>query len=112
MADRVFPLKLESPIYGTQFDPTPTELDPNEDHIDVRGMFIQNDSSNDENVHVSRDSTSRMTFTDAENTTPRTLTELGTGGTGISITTHELLDTLRHALAEDAHQQITRSGGK
>lgn len=112
MADRVYPLKLESPGYGTEFDSTPTELDPSEDHLDVRGVFLQNDTSDDETVLWTRDSSSRMTFIDSENPTPLTLTDLGTGGTGISITTHELLDTLRHALAEDAHQQITRSGGK
>lgn len=112
MADRVFPLKLESPTYGTQLDPGPTEVDPNEDHVDVRGVFFQNDSSDDETVHVSRDASSRMTFIDSENATPLTLTDLGTGGTGISVSTHELLDTLRHEIAEDSHEQITRSGGR
>ena len=28
MVDRINPLKLENPIDGTQYDPTPTELDP------------------------------------------------------------------------------------
>jgi hypothetical protein len=79
MADRVYPLKFETPGYGTQLDTTPTELDPNEDHIDVRGVFIQNNTSDDESVLWTRDSSDRMTFKDSENTTPLTLTQLASG---------------------------------
>jgi hypothetical protein len=76
MADRVHPLKLEHPAYGTQTDFTPTELDPNEDHVSTRGVFLQNDSSDDEVAHLTRDSSNRMTFQDADNVTPVTLTSL------------------------------------
>ena len=100
MADRVYPLKLESPGYGTEFDATPTELDPSEDHLDVRGVFLQNDTSDDETVLWTRDSSSRMTFIDSENTTPLTLTDLGTGGTGISETTHRTIRQLIHFIDE------------
>lgn len=100
MVDRVHPLKLEHPAYGTQTDFTPTELDPQEDHVDVRGAFFQNDTSDDETVHVTRDSSSRMIFIDSENTTALTLTELGTGGTGVSETTHKTLRQLIHFIDE------------
>lgn len=32
-------------------------------------------------------------------------------GSGLSEAQHETLDTLRHEVAEDSHQQITRAGG-
>ena len=77
MADRVRPLKLESPASGgTQTDEWPTGIDPNEDHVDARGVFLQNNSSNDEVVHLTRDSSDRLTFKDTENTTPVPLTDL------------------------------------
>lgn len=99
---------------GDANDDTPyvEDIDYNEDHIDVRGTFFQGDSGQDEVVHQTRDSSGRMTFKDSENTTPVSLTTLTTGGSGISEATHEILDTLKHAIAEDSHQQITRSSGK
>lgn len=45
MVDRIKPLKLESPLDGTQYDPTPTELDPQEDYIATKGISFQ-DSEN------------------------------------------------------------------
>lgn len=33
-------------------------------------------------------------------------------GGGLSESGHETLDTLKHGIAEDAHQQLTRSGGR
>jgi len=67
MVDRVRPLKLENPgSGGTQTDLYPTAANPNQDHLDVRGIVIQGDSSNDEVVRVSRDSSDRMTMEDTE----------------------------------------------
>jgi|GEM_PF-3482140 len=63
--DRIRPMKLESPATGgTQDDAFPTEADPNEDYPDVRGVTFQNDSSNDEDVIVSRDASDNLTFID------------------------------------------------
>lgn len=113
MADRVGVIKWESPAGGgTETDLVPTELDPNEDHPTVRGLFIQNDTSSDEAVHVSRDSSDRMTFMDDENPTPVTLSDLVAGAGGLTEASHELLDTLKHNFAEDGHQQVTRTSGK
>jgi len=90
------------------------EINPHEDHIDARGVFLQPDSpsSPDEIVHWTRDGSGRMTFKDSENTSPLSLSTLATGGSGLTEGAHELLDTLKHAIAEDSHQQITRASGK
>ena len=72
---------MESPVTGTETDLFPTAADPNEDHVEARGVFIQNDSSDDELVHVTRDASDRLTFKDGDNTTPVPLTDLISGGT-------------------------------
>jgi len=55
MADRVKPLKLETPASGgTETDAFPTSLNKNEDFIDCRGVTIQNATSDDEVVKISR----------------------------------------------------------
>lgn len=79
MADRVRPQKLEAPATGgTELDEWPTAVDPSEDHIDARGYFVQNDSSDDEVCHITRDASSpdNLTFADGVQTTPVTLTDL------------------------------------
>jgi len=80
VVDRIRPLKFESPDSGgTQTDDFPTGTNPNEDFVDSRGVTIQNDSSDDDDVRVSRDSSDNMTFLD-KNTGPHTLTALTSGG--------------------------------
>ena len=65
MADRVKPLKMEgADAGGTQEDVFPTSLNINEDSIDARGLFVQNGTSNDDVVHVSRDASNNMTLKD------------------------------------------------
>lgn len=55
MVDRVRPLKLEDAAAGgTQTDPYPTSMNPNEDYLDARGVALQNASSNDSSVRVER----------------------------------------------------------
>lgn len=85
MADRIRPLKLESPATGgTELDEFPTAVDPSEDHIDARGFFIQNDTSDDEDVHITRDASSpdNMMFQDEVVTTAVTLSQLLNGAPG------------------------------
>ncbi len=77
MVDRVRARKYEDPTRGTQSDEVPEGLNPQEDHLEARGLFLQSDTSDDEAVHVTRDDDDNATFADAANTTPRTLTELG-----------------------------------
>lgn len=74
MADRVRPLKMESPASGgTELDQFPTGTDPNEDHVEARGVFLQNDTSEDEQVHLTRDSADRLNLKDGENPSGVTL---------------------------------------
>lgn len=65
MVDRVQAHKWESSDQGgTDDDPLPSEIDPNEDGLDQRAAFLQNDTSADSDVYVSRDASDNMTFTD------------------------------------------------
>lgn len=75
--DRVHPLKLEdSETGGTEVDFAPTELDKNEDFVDAHGITIQNTTSNDSDVFISRDVTDNMIFKDKVTEREYTLTEL------------------------------------
>lgn len=78
MVDRVRALKRESTNTGGDSAddvdyPTPTET--NEDALDARGYYIQNDSSNDTNVLISRDVSNNLTLKDSV-AGIRTLTEI------------------------------------
>lgn len=81
--DRVRVLKIEKPSTGgTQTDVYPTDINPNEDAVDARGMALQNDSSTDETVLISRDASDNMTFADGQVSGTKTLSDLiGGGGT-------------------------------
>jgi hypothetical protein len=96
MADRVQSIKWESPSGGgTQTDTVPTEINPNEDGLDARSLFLQNDSSADSNVEVSRDASNNMTFKDGVIAGTKTLTEL-LAGAGITADQHKTLRQLIH----------------
>ena len=75
MVDRVYPLKLETLDDGSQTDIWPNELNPNEDAVSVRGVFVQNDTSDDTAAFMSRDALDNMTFVDGV-TAEKTLAEL------------------------------------
>ena len=87
---------------GDASDDTPyvDDIDYNEDHVDVRGVFIQGDSGQDEVVHLTRDVTGRATFKDVENTTPLTLAQLATGGSGLTPDGHKILRQLIHFISD------------
>ena len=78
MVDLVYPLQLETTDDGTQLDLYPHELDPNEDAVAVRGVYIQNDTSDDLVAFLSRDASNRMTVQDTEISSPTTIRELRT----------------------------------
>ena len=42
MADKVKPLKLETPTDGTEWDYVPTETNPNEDRLSAEGVAFEN----------------------------------------------------------------------
>lgn len=110
MVDRIKPLKIESPDSGgTQTDEFPTSVNKNEDFLDCRGVTVQDDSSDDDLVRVSRDASGNMTFLDQANTI-KTLTELVAGSGGLTPTTHAALDQLVHELSEGYYEEYTYSG--
>ena len=112
MADRVQAVKWESPSQGgTQEDMVPTELDVNEDGLDARALFLQNDSSSDSTVSISRDASNNLTFEDPVVGATKTLTQLLAGG-GITEAQHRTLDQLVHDLDENHYREYTYASGK
>lgn len=112
MVDRIRPLKFESPATGgTETDDFPTALDKNEDFVDARGATIQNDSSNDEKVIVSRDASDNMTFQDGIVSGVKTLTDMLASGTGMSEAAHKIIRQLIHFMedgpAAGSYREIT-----
>lgn len=55
----------------------------NQDAADLRGVYLQNDTSDDGNVLVSRDASNNMTFTDSVTGT-KTLAQLATASSGVT----------------------------
>ena len=95
MADRCAPIKWESPSKGgTQTDTVPTEIDPNEDGLNARSLFLQNDSSADSTVEISRDASNNLTIKDGVVSGTKTLTDL-LAGSDLSEEQHK---TLRHLI--------------
>lgn len=80
---RVTPLKND-PAEGYEED-----FDPNADATDVRGVVIQNDTSNDQTVQITRDSSDNMEFKDPTAGT-KLLKDL------VSTTSHQALRQLIH----------------
>lgn len=80
--DRVQAIKWESPAHGgTQTDQTPTELDVHEDHLECRGVVIQDDTSDDEDVGVTRDASGNLMFRDKVVSGEKSLADVMSGGT-------------------------------
>lgn len=99
---------------GDPNDDTPyvEDINYNEDHVDVRGIFIQGDSGQDEVVHLTRDSAGRATFQDSENTTPLTLAQLATGGSGLTPDGHKILRQLIHFIDDGPAEGFTSGAYK
>ena len=75
-------------------------------------LLQPSDDPTNEAIALSRDGSNNMMFQDAVQTTPVSLTTLISGAGGLTETTHKALDILNHLLAEDNHEQITRTSGK
>lgn len=85
MVDRVQALVWESPGKGgTQDEIVPKEINPNEDALDARGLFLQSASSADNAVSVQRDIDGNMKFQDGQNPSGYSLTQLAEGGSSIN----------------------------
>lgn len=97
--DRVQVLKEESTALGgddadaTEWGPTP--LNPQEDALEARGYFIQDELNRDETTMVSRTGLD-MTFKDGNNPAEKTLTELLAGAGGLTESGHRTLRQLIH----------------
>jgi hypothetical protein len=85
----VLPLKND-PVEGFEED-----FDPNNDAVKARGVIVQNDSSNDSAVQVTRDGSDNLVFTDPV-AGSYTLQTLSTGGSGITANQHQALRQLIH----------------
>jgi hypothetical protein len=108
MVDRIRPIKVEQPeTGGTETDEDFYDANPNEDHVDTRGIVIQNNTSDDEDVILSRNSSGDMTFKD-QNVSEKTLTDL-LSGSGLTEEEHRDLDQLVHQLAEDYYSEYSYS---
>jgi len=114
--DRIRPLKLEDPATGgTELDQFPTEADPNEDYADLRGITFQDDSSNDEDVYLTRDASGNLVFTDKVVGAIKTLSDLVAGSGGLTENGHKILRQLIHFLddgpaegfASGAYREVT-----
>ena len=97
--DRVQVLKEESTALGgddadaTEWGPTP--LDPQEDALEARGYYIQDELNRDETTIVGR-AGDDMTFKDVSNPVEKTLTELLAGAGGLTESSHKALRQLIH----------------
>ena len=108
--DRVKPLKIESPSTGgTQTDIYPHDLNPQQDAVDARGFVIQNDTSDDETVVISRDASNNMTFKDGVVSGTKTLTEVLAGSGALTEGAHKVLRQLIHFI-EDGPAEGFASG--
>lgn len=108
--DRVQPLKIEDPATGgDETDQFPTELDPQEDHVECAGLVFDDASNRDENVRVWRIGND-LNFLDVTNPTPHTLADLLAGG--MSSETHRLLPQATHWLDQTSYDEVTLTSGK
>lgn len=69
----------DNPVEGYE-----EESDINADAVDVRGVYLQNDTSNDALVLVSRDASNNLTFTDPVLGATKTLSQLAAASSGVS----------------------------
>jgi len=113
--DAVTPVKWESPTQGgTEENTVPSEADPWEDVLAIRGIYPQRpapDTTIRKVAKISQDGSDNLTFEDSENTTPLKLSDLLAGG-GLTPATHRVLDQLVHDVAEDYYLENTWSGAR
>jgi hypothetical protein len=96
--DRVQVLKQESTALGgdgSEEVPWPAPIEPQEDAVEVAGVYFQDASYRDENVLVKR-AGDDLTFKDVSNPTAKTLTELLSGSGGLTESGHRTLRQLIH----------------
>lgn len=110
--DKVQPLKLEDPSTGgDDQDEFPTELNPQEDHVELAGLVIDDATHRDEKVRVWR-LNDDMLFTDGYNPLPVSLSQILAGGSGLTEAQHRDLNTLVHELDRDSYDEVVYTGDK
>lgn len=102
--DKVYPAKMETPDGGTELDMDFVEVDQNQDGLSCRGYILQDDSSDDENVVLTRDNSGNLTLKDIANPTEVTLSNLLAGG-GITESQHDAYRKFLHNINE-SHEII------
>jgi len=97
MVDRVRSLKMEDASSGgTETDPFPTAVNPNEDFLDAAGVTLQNETSSDDLVRIARDAGDNLTFQDGAVAGAKTLREL----VDVNAAQHQTLRQAIHFLEE------------
>ena len=116
--DRVQVMKRESAdLGGSAADDSayPLPIRPQQDAIEVAGVYVQSATERDELVYLKRDSSGNLLLKDKV-TSETTLAALvaGGGGSGGGLTTsaHEALNSLVHDLARTCYVELTRTSGK
>lgn len=105
---KVTPVKQETGADDYELLNAPAKQ--NEDALNARGYFVQNDTSTDTTALITRDASNNMTFVDGVGG-PYTLAQLATGG-GLTEPQHEDLDTLAHWLVETSWDEVLYTGNK
>jgi hypothetical protein len=109
-ANRVQAIKWEDPAHGGgETDLVPTTIDPHEDFVEARGVAIQNDTSTDDTVLISRDASSNMTLADPV-AGSFTLAELAAGG--MTSETHRVLPQLTHEIDASGYEEYAWASGR
>lgn len=98
MVDRVQVMKRESTDLGgddADAAPWPEPIEPQEDAIEVAGVYLQDVTARDETSFIWRDGDD-IKFKDVNNASGHTLTQLAAAGSGITAAQHKALRDLIH----------------
>ena len=112
--DRVQLLKQESAALGGDAAdevPYPDPINPQEDAIEVAGVYLQDVSNRDETTLIDR-SGNDMRFKDGNNTTPVTLSTLAAAATGVTEAAHKILRQLIHFIDDGPAEGFTSGAYK
>lgn len=107
MADKIKPLKIEnSALGGTQNDPFPTEANPSQDYVAAKGVAFENSDTR----LIDLNGAGNIQFTDASETTPKTVRQLRTANQNIfDNTTNGFVSTNVQAAIEESYNLAINS---
>ncbi len=88
-----------------------TPIEPQEDAIETAGLYLQDATNRDEAVFIER-AGDDLRLRDVSNPAGFSLSQLASGGAGITEGQHTALDTLAHEIAEDCDVVVTRISGQ